>query len=77
MLWNYREKIAKGLSAFMAATNMDLDLDLTLDGLAVAPASLGAGSENKPTTPPLTREPKSRWSSTSSIESDADNFWVC
>ncbi|KAJ4410962.1 hypothetical protein N0V82_009113 [Gnomoniopsis sp. IMI 355080] len=57
----------------MEAPIMDVDLDLNLDSLAAAPASPGAGPE-KPSTS-LTPDPKSRWSSTSSIESAADNFW--
>lgn len=53
--------------------DLDLELDLDLDGLTGAAASAGAGSE-KPTFP---LHPESRWSSTSSAEPEADNFWVC
>lgn len=56
------------------ALDLDLSLDLDVDGLTGAAPSTGAGAE-KPTLPP--RETQSRWSSTSSVESDVDKFWVC
>lgn len=52
---------------------MDLDLDLNLDGVAGAAVTSGAGSDKAG----IALEPESRWTSTSSIESDTDKFWVC
>ncbi|KAJ4396583.1 hypothetical protein N0V93_000804 [Gnomoniopsis smithogilvyi] len=69
-----RKKKPEARLQFMAAPNMDLDLDLNLDSLAAASAAGPGAAPEKPTNT-FTHEPKSRWSSTSSIESDADNFW--
>lgn len=52
---------------------MDLDLDLNLDGVAGAAVTSGAGTDKAATA----LEPESRWTSTSSIESNTDQFWVC
>lgn len=53
---------------------MDLDLDLNLDVVAGAAVTSGAGSDKAATAlAPV----ESRWTSTSSIESETDQFWVC
>lgn len=51
---------------------LDLDLDLNLDGVAGAAVTSGAGSDKAATV----LEPESRWTSTSSIESNTDKIWV-
>lgn len=53
--------------------DLDLDLDLNLDGVAGAAVTSGPDSDKAAAV----LEPESRWTSTSSIESDTGKFWVC